>query len=88
MERVLEDKLRERKEPLLNRLQGKPTTGESAPQLLFHPRGPGLPGAWASGAELRQRMLPRTEAGSEGLPKVPWAPFSAKKPLRTHGDSV
>ncbi|XP_045651171.1 coiled-coil domain-containing protein 33 isoform X5 [Ursus americanus] len=26
MERVLEDKLRERKEPLLNRLQGKPTT--------------------------------------------------------------
>uniref|UniRef100_A0A452SHE0 Coiled-coil domain containing 33 n=1 Tax=Ursus americanus TaxID=9643 RepID=A0A452SHE0_URSAM len=31
MERVLEDKLRERKEPLLNRLQGKPTTASGLP---------------------------------------------------------
>uniref|UniRef100_A0A452TF75 Coiled-coil domain containing 33 n=1 Tax=Ursus maritimus TaxID=29073 RepID=A0A452TF75_URSMA len=31
MERVLEDKLRDRKEPLLNRLQGKPTTASGLP---------------------------------------------------------
>lgn len=55
MERVLEDKLRDRKEPLLTRLQGKPSVGESfAPS----PRRPCLPGASASGAELGQRMLP------------------------------
>lgn len=89
MERVLEDKLRDRKEPLLNRLQGKPTTGESTPQLLSHPCGPGLPGAWASGAELWQRMLPHIEAGSEGLPKVPWAPFSCQEaPQDTWGQCV
>ncbi|XP_073733460.1 coiled-coil domain-containing protein 33 isoform X3 [Callorhinus ursinus] len=35
MERVLEDKLRDRKEPLLNRLQGKPTMGENLPMDLY-----------------------------------------------------
>ncbi|XP_027426652.2 coiled-coil domain-containing protein 33 isoform X3 [Zalophus californianus] len=35
MERVLEDKLRDRKDPLLNRLQGKPTMGENLPVDLY-----------------------------------------------------
>lgn len=39
MESVLEDKLRERNEPLQNKLQGKPNVGESAPRLLSHPGG-------------------------------------------------
>uniref|UniRef100_G1LR98 Coiled-coil domain containing 33 n=1 Tax=Ailuropoda melanoleuca TaxID=9646 RepID=G1LR98_AILME len=46
MERVLEDKLRDRKEPLLNRLQGKPTTAFpvlSASGLPPGPTGENLP---------------------------------------------
>ena len=88
MERVLEAKLRDRKEPLLTRLQGKPSVGES---FVPSPRRPCLPGASASGAELGQRMLPPllAQAVRGGLPKVHWAPFSCRgAPQDTSGQCV
>ena len=45
MEWVLEGKLREKNEPLQNKLQGKPSVGESGPRLLSHPWRPCLLGA-------------------------------------------
>lgn len=88
MERVLEDQLRDRKEPLLNRLPGKPTMGESAPQLVP------AQGAWPSrkigfrnrtGAKDAVPLLKQAVWGSQSSPGLP---SPAKKPLGTCGDSV
>lgn len=46
MERVLEDRLQDRNEPLQKRLQGKPNVGKSALRPLSHPWRPCFPGAF------------------------------------------
>lgn len=84
MERVLEDKLRERKEPLLNRLQGKPRVGEAAP-LLFSPRGPAfleLPSS-RSTVHSGQRVVLLYHSGSELFQRSCALPYPPRGPCRT-----
>lgn len=80
MERVLEDKLRDWREPLLNRPQGKPPMGASAPQPLSHPWGPWQPAAAAPRAELGQRMRPPYGCRQGGALKGPLGSLLPRSP--------